>query len=107
MTQINDTANPRVDWRTLSEETGYRVLTLPDGSTIDADVIGRVRIVEPRVCEVFPDEPARPRYVQVFGKGSAFFGMSLLAEVTEDVDDFFAMATAVHRRAAVDSAKAK
>ena len=82
---MTDTTNPteptRVDWRTLSEQTGYRALTFPDGSTLTASSIQHVKIID-----------REPRRVVVIDRGGfeAYSG-------TEDVDAVFAMATAAHR----------
>lgn len=99
--RVLDNPKPRVDWRTLSEKTGYKVLTLPDGSTLDVTEIVGVRVVEADkgLSETYPDACPTPRHVQVFGRGA--FGVSTLSIVTDDADDFFAMATDAHRRASM------
>lgn len=84
----DETAN-HVDWRTLSEQTGYRVLTLPSGEAVSASAIAAVRVID--------DPHGRRCIIDVKRDGrSVELGF---ARVTEDVDGFFAMATEAHRRA--------
>lgn len=86
---MSEAATP-IDWRTLSEQTGYRVLTFPDGSTLNSAAI---REVIPRPAE----------YDKVLGK---HWGQRLTivkvdgscTDVYEDVDAVFEMATAAHRQ---------
>lgn len=84
-------ATDPIDWRTLSEQTGYRVLTFPDGSTLNSSEIVRIRIAKAEDNS---------------GSGGLSWPRRVLIErtshsnlaVCEDVDAVFEMATAAHRQ---------
>lgn len=95
MTESSETPEPPkplVDWRTLSEQTGYKVLTLPDGGTVEASDIRWVRLSPEKHYDSI--NKTMPAHVDICTRDGA-----VPFTIYEEADDFLAMATMAHRRA--------
>jgi hypothetical protein len=81
----------RPDWKELSEATGLRVLTFPDGETLSAYHITSVRVAEVEVGMM----NMWPRRVLIGLADGA------VRCIVDDVEAVFALATEAHRRASM------
>lgn len=84
----------KIDWRSLSEKTNYKILTTPSGETISSDLIAAVILAEANIFS------PRRVIIDVRSGQTVLIGRFI---VREDVDDFFKTATEAHRRAVVNS----
>ena len=80
-----------INWRALSEQTGYRVLTFPDGSTLNSCDIRHVKFHAASYDKIH--DKHYPPYVTI-GTPDAPAAFSIY----EDVEAVLAMATAAHRQ---------
>ena len=86
----------RPDWKELSEATGLRVLTFPDGSTLTAADITGVRVE--------PGAPAHPGLGVTATRPRVEISLRcvqgrLSLPIYDEIEAVFAMATEAHRRA--------
>jgi hypothetical protein len=93
---VTDAGPPALDWRVLSEQTDYRVLTFPSGETMDARDIASVRMGEAQ--DVWHGAGPWLRRCIVDARGTAERGVVLAHIIChEEPDAVFEVTTRAHR----------